>query len=431
MNAYNLVSLAGFFILLGLAWLASSRRRRVKPRTIIAGILIQFCFALFIFMLPVGSRFFLLMSKGVVKLLDASRAGSEFCFGPLAIPPGLEGSIGFILTFQGLVSVVFFASLMQILYYIGVMPLLLRGFSRLFTRTMGISGAESMCATSNIFVGIESATTVRPFLARMTRSELCTILTAGLATIASSILGLYVLMLNNVFPNIAGHLISASLLSAPAAIIASKLLLPETDTPETLGQHVDPRYEREGNLLEAAINGAMAGGKLVMSIIALLLAFLGLVALANIILGLLGHPINTWLGTSINWQLQELIGWLFYPFALLIGVPPTDAPEVAHLLGMRTIMTEVAAYNELATMMTNGSFVYPRSPVLASYALCGFTHVASIAIFVGGISALAPGQTRTLSQIAWRAFLAATLACLLTAAMAGIFYGQGTLLLTQ
>jgi CNT family concentrative nucleoside transporter len=429
MDKYNLVSLLGLFILLGVAWLLSADRGKIQLRTVAAGVAIQLCFGVFVFLLPAGSWLFMRLSNLVVKILDASRAGILFCFGPLAIPPGEEGSLGFILVFQALPTIVFFAALMEILYHLRVLPFILKLFSRVFTWLMRVSGAESLCATSNIFVGIESATTVRPYLGSMTRSELCTIFTAFLATIASSVLGLYVILLQGTFPKIAGHLISASLLSAPAAIVMSKMLLPEAGRPETLGLAVEPQYERRSNVLDAAIQGATAGGKLVMGIIVVLLAFLGLVALVNMGLGWLSGVVSRVPGIEVSLRLENLLAWLFYPFALVIGVPPADALEIARLLGERAIMTEVPAYQHLSELIAADAFAHGRSAVLASYALCGFTHVASLAIFIGGISALAPGQTRTLSQIAVRAFAAATLACLMTAAVAGIFYGKGSLLL--
>lgn len=428
MKKYNLVSFAGLFVLMFIAWIFSTQRRRLNVRAVVWGTVLQLGFGALVFLVPAGSRVFLLASDGVVKLLGVAMEGARFCFGPLATPPGEPGSLGFILIFQGLATIIFFASLMQILYYLRVMPFLIKLFARVFTRLMRTSGAESLCTASNIFVGIESATTVLPYLERMTRSEICTILTAGLATIASSVLGLYVLLLHREFPPIAGHLMSASLLSAPAALVMSKLLLPETEEPETLGRVVPPHYERETNLIEAAIRGATAGGRLMLGVVVMLMAFLGLVALINLGLDGLSGVLLRWTGWQVSLRLENLLAYLFYPLALVIGVPPSDAFEVARLLGMRAIMTEVPAYQELARLIASGALHEGRSAVLASYALCGFAHVASIAIFVGGIAALVPSQTQTLARVAFRALAAATLACLMTAAVAGTFYGHGALL---
>jgi len=318
---------------------------------------------------------------------------------------------------------------MGVLYYIGVMSWLVRIFAKIFTKLMRVSGAESLCTSSNIFVGIESATTIRPYIEKMTRSELCTILTAGMATIASTVLAIYILILQKQFPTIAGHLVSASFLSAPAAIIMSKLLMPETGQPETLGIDVKPYYEKESSLIEAIINGANAGLKLAVGVVALLVAFLGLVALVDFIFTGAGTKVNEIIGMNIDWSLKGLLGYIFYPFTLLIGVPPSDAFEISKIIGERAIVTETKSYMDLAALIDAGGLHDPRSAFLATYALCGFAHVASLAIFVGGIAALVPKRTADLSAVGPRALLAATLACLMTAAVAGTFFTGGSILL--
>jgi CNT family concentrative nucleoside transporter len=294
---------------------------------------------------------------------------------------------------------------------------------------MKISGAESLCASSNIFVGIESATTIRPYLERMTKSELCTILTAGMATIASTVLAIYILILQKQFPTISGHLVSASFLSAPSAIIMSKLLMPETGHPETLGIDVMPHYEKESSMIEAIINGANAGLKLAVGVVALLVAFLGLVALADFISAGAGAKVNEVVGLNIDWSLKGLLGYVFYPFTIIIGVPPVDAFEISKVIGERAIVTETKSYMDLAVLIDGGVLKDPRSAFLATYALCGFAHIASLAIFVGGIAALVPSRTADLSAVGPRALLAATLACLMTAAVAGTFFNGGSILL--
>jgi len=289
MDIYNLISFIGIFILLGVGWLLSKNRRGLNWRCVGTGVGIQLLLGFLVFRAPGSRAFFLWLNKVVLKLLEAASAGQEFLFGPLAVQPGQEKSLGFILAIQGLPLIIFFAALMGLLYYWRVMPLIIRGFAWFFSRVMRISGAESLCAASNIFVGIESATVVRPYLARMTRSEICVILTAGMATVASSVLGVYVSFLSEVFPEIAGHLISASIMSAPAAIVMAKILVPETEEPVTLGQDIKLEYQRESGAVEAVINGATAGVKLVVGICALLIAFLGLVALINLLLGGIGE----------------------------------------------------------------------------------------------------------------------------------------------
>ena len=433
MELYNLVSFAGIFILMGFAWLFSTNRKVINWKVIIWGVGLQLFFALFIFIVPAGTKIFLAINNIVVKVLDCATAGTKFLFGRLALPPGTtneagETSLGFILAFQALPTIIFFASLVGALYYLKIMPFLIRIFSYVFTKLMRISGAESLCVSSNIFVGIESALTIKPHLNEMTKSELCTILTAGMGTIASSVMALYVFILQKDFPTIAGHLVSASVLSAPACIVMSKLIYPETETPTTLGEDVKPHYEREGNLIEAIINGANSGTRLVVGIATLLLAFLGIVALIDLILGAFGGQLNSLFGLNIDWSLKGLLGYIFYPFTLIIGVPPSDAVQIAQVIGERTVATEVQSYQHLAQLLAQGAIYNPRSIVITTYALCGFAHIASLAIFVGGISALAPKRTRDLSRLGFRALLAATLACLMTAAIAGTFFSHSSIL---
>lgn len=428
MSIYNGISLAGLCVLIALAWACSAQHRVFNARVVVWGTLLQLAFGAAIFLAPAGVRLFMLLNEMVNHVMNAAMAGARFCFGVLATPPGQAGSLGFILITQGFPTIVFFASLMEILYFLKVMPFCIRLFARLFTRLMRVSGAESLCTASNIFVGIESTTTILPYLSGMTRSEICTVLTAGLATIASSVLGLYVLLLRDQFPQIAGHLISASLLSAPAALVMSKLVLPETGRPVTWGRDVALHCEPRSNVIEAAIAGATEGGKLMLGVVVMLLAFVGLVELLDLGLDGVASLVQRGTGVACNLRLEHLLAYVFYPLVLVIGVPPVDAWEVARLLGMRIILTEVPAYQQLSALLAAHALHYERSAVLAAYALCGFSHLPSVAIFVGGIAALAPGQTRTLAQVALRALLAATLACLMTAAVAGVFCGGSTVL---
>jgi len=431
---YNLVSFSGILILLGFAWMCSGKKKAFPWRVVLWGTGLQMVFACFIFLVPAGSSIFLFLNEVVVKILKSANAGSQFVFGRLAVPPGEtsvtgETSLGYNLAIQGLSTIVFFASIMAILYYFKIMPFLIRLFARVFTKLMRVSGAESLCTASSIFVGAESSLTIKPFLEKMTFSELHTVLTACMATVASNVLALYVLSLKEIFPTIAGHLISASILSAPAALIMSKILLPETGEPETLGIDVRVEYKRENNVIEAVVNGAGSGVKLIVGICALLLAFIGLVSLTDMIFGGVGGWINHLLGIQFDWSLKGLLGLLFYPFTLVIGIPLSDAPELAKIIGERVVVTEVTAYQDLALIMEQGVLKHPRSAVICTYALCGFAHVASLAIFVGGISALVPNRTKDLAKLGPRALLAATLACLMTAAIAGAFYNQGSVLL--
>jgi len=427
MDIYNLVSFGGLFVLMLLAWIFSANRKILNLHCIGAGLALQLLLGLIIFRAPASTKVFLWINDLVVKILDAAGYGQRFLFGPLALPPGAIGpggktSLGFILAIQAFPIIIFFAALMGLLYYLGIMQKIIAGFGWLFTRLMRISGAESLCAASNIFVGIESTTAVRPYLADMTRSEFCTILTAGMATVASSTLGVYVLFLKDVFPTIAGHLISASILSAPAAIVMSKILVPEDGTPLTLGKTLKIHYEKDSSPIEAIITGAMAGVKLVVGICALLIALLGLLAVVDLFLGWLGSATGLVEAGQIESPLSAIIGYIMAPLAMVIGIPAKDAVLAGSLLGERFIATEIPAYTALAEILERGTFTHPRSAVVLAYALCGFAHIASLAIFVGGVSALVPQRRADLAKVAIRALLAATLACLMTGAIAGTFY---------
>jgi CNT family concentrative nucleoside transporter len=433
MTVYNLVSFAGIFLLAGVAWLFSSDRKVVNARVLFWGIGLQLLVACFIFVVPAGAHVFLWVNDAVTAVLGTALAGVQFVFGRLALPPGEvnaagETSLGYFLAFQGLPTIIFFAALLGALYYLRVMPFFVRLFARIFSRSMRISGAEALSVSANIFVGVESALVVRPHLKDMTVSELGTIITAGMGTIASTVLAMYVLMLQKGIPTIAGHLVSASFISAPACIVMAKLVMPETAKPLTFGLDVKPHYEREDNLIMAIINGAGEGLKLLGGIVTLLIAFLGLLALVNLGLGWAGGLVNGLFGWHVQWSLEAFLGYLFYPLTLAMGVPPSDALPIAKILGDRTILTEVFSYRRLAELMSAGALHDPRSAIIASYALCGFAHVASLAIFIGGTGALVPTRVKDISRIGFRALLAATLACLMTGAVAGTFYTGSSLL---
>jgi CNT family concentrative nucleoside transporter len=423
------VSVVGFCIFAGIAWLLSMHRQRIAWRTVAWGLGLQLLIGLMVFQLPGSRQLFLWLNDGVLALLDSSRSGTRFLFGPLAAEPGVAGSIGFILAFQVFPVIIFFSAFTSALYHLRLLPPLVRCFARVFHRSLGISGAEALYGASQIFVGIESTLMVRPYLERMTRSELLLLLTTGMCNVASSTLGLYVAFLHGIFPQIAGHLLSASVISIPAGVVMAKMFLPETATPETLA-HVPPEdpATRSRNLMAAIIAGAMDGLKLAAGVAALLIAMLGLVALIDQVLLL---P-SLWLGLSPPLTLISLLSWVFYPLAALLGIPLADVPTAARLLGERVILTEVVAYQELAQIAAAGGFAEPRTVVVLSYALCGFAHVASVAIFVGGTATLAPSRRDELASFGFRALGAATLATLMSACIAGMFAGgEGVLLATR
>jgi concentrative nucleoside transporter, CNT family len=420
------VSAAGFFVLTGLAWLCSENRRAISWRTVAWGLGLQLLIGLLVFRLPGSRRLFLGLNHAVLALLESSKSGSRFLLGPLAADPAEPGSIGFILAFQVLPVVIFFSAFTAALYHLRLLQPVVWLFAKIFHRTLGISGAEALYGASQIFVGIESALMVRPYLERMTRSEFLTLLTTGMCNVASSTLGLYVAFLKGTFPYIAGHLLSASVLSIPAGVVMAKMFVPETQAPETLTDvpPEDPTL-RSSNLMAAIIAGATDGLKLAGGIAALLIAMLGLVALVDRVLML---P-SAWLSLPHPLTLSTLLSWAFYPVTALLGIPWADVATAARLLGERVILTEVVSYQEMGRLASTGGFVESRTVVILSYALCGFAHVASVAIFVGGMAALIPSRRDELASLGWRALLAATLATLMTACVAGIFTtGEGVLL---
>jgi CNT family concentrative nucleoside transporter len=424
----NLISVGGFFTFAAIAWMISSNRRKVSWKTIGAGLALQLILGLLIFRFPGSHRLFLWMNDAVLALLNASKAGTAFLFGPLAAAPGESGSVGFILVFQVLPVAIFFAAFTAALYHLRLLQWVVRLFARLFHRTMAISGAESLAGAANIFVGIESALVVRPYLEKMTRSELLCLLTTGMATVASSTLGVYVAFLHDLFPQIAGHLVSASILVIPAAVVIAKLLVPETETPETLtGVPPEDESDRSRNLTGAIIHGAMEGLKLAAGITALLIAILGLIALGDQLLGV----VSSWFGLVEPLSMVRILGWVFYPLARLLGVQSGDVAEVSRLLGERVIKTEVVSYQNLANLVSSGTVTDPRTVGILSYALCGFAHIPSVAIFVGGTAALAPSRRDDLAGLGWRALLAATLATLMTGCVAGIFMTGDTVSLLR
>ncbi|MGC1479043.1 MAG: nucleoside transporter C-terminal domain-containing protein [Chthoniobacterales bacterium] len=409
--------LFGIVALLGIGWLCSENRRSVAWRVIWVGLGIQLVVGVVIFHLPWGRQFFLMVNDGVLGLLSQAQRGAEFVFGPLAKPPGAEGSLGFVLAFQALPTAIFFAALTALLYHVGLLSRLVRLFARLFQRSLRVSGIEAVVASSNLFVGIESALTIRPYLATARRHELAVILTAGMATIASTVLGIYVAALAPVFPTIAGHLLTANFLSAPAAIIFARLLVPRDGGAEG-AEGAEVTFERKGNWVQSLVDGAMEGFKLACGIAAVLIAFVGLLALVNVVVGgvagRLGAP---------GFQIQTFLGWVFAPLAWVMGVAWDESARVGELLGLRLVATEVPAYFQLAGWMGGDEPLSARSMVIAVYALCGFAHVPSLGIFVGGLTALAPERATEIGSVALRCLIAATLACLLTGTIAGLVCG--------
>ncbi len=429
---YRLIAGIGFVTIAWLAWVTGTRTRP-NWRTIGGSAALAWGLGIVSFWFP-GSRWLWSMINDlVVAVLTASQKGTVFLLGPLALGPSQtlpDGtvSIGFILAAQALPAVVFFAALMAGLYHVGAMQAIVGLFARLFYRTMGLSGAESLSGAANIFVGIEAGLIIRPYLAAMTQSELLLILTCMMATVASTVMGIYVSALQHAVPQIAGHLISASIISIPCAVLISKLAFPEDGQPVTLGGvPSDPTGQTSSlssdsdanpppsNLIVALIDGAGQGIKMAVGIAALLIVFLGLEALVDVALAQLPA-----IG-DVPLSMTRILAWLTWPFAVLLGLRPEEWQLGADLLGVRFIETEVAAYFKLAAVQaTSPPPLSPRSLTTMTYALCGFVHVASMGIFVGGISALVPHRAKDISLLGLRALWTAYLTTVLTGCIAGV-----------
>ncbi|MFP6637886.1 MAG: nucleoside transporter C-terminal domain-containing protein [Nitrospinaceae bacterium] len=416
-NNYHLISLTGFFLVASIAW-ATGSRHKINPKTIIGSIALAWVLGILTFRLSWSRSALQWINDALIAILSASQAGALFLFGPLAISPGQtmqDGtpSIGFILAFQVLPSIIFFSALVSGFYYLGIMQIVVRFFARIFHRLLALSGAESLSASANIFVGIESGLIIHPYLMKITRSELLTLMTCMMATVASTVMGVYVIALHDIFPQIAGHLISASLISIPCAVIASKLSLPEQMTPETLGHFPEAKNdpEKPSNFMVALVKGGSQGTKMAVGIATVLIVVLGLEALLDLTLAKsLGQ----------DFSVQNLIGILTIPFCALLGLPPEEWQVAGQILGSRFVETEVSAYFALAQVQTADPAAFTkRSIIILTYALCGFVHLASMGIFIGGLTALVPSRANDITVIGGRALWTAFLATLLTGCIAG------------
>ena len=430
MGWLNLYSLFGCLAIAGFAWLTSADRRSIAWSTVALGFAFMMSLGAIVFWWPFFRAILVALNSAVNLLLAASGEGARLLFGPLSAGPGEPGSLGLIIAFQVLPAIIFFSVITALLYYIGFLPWVVRRTAQVVRRGFQLSGAEALATASNLFVGIESALMIRPFIQNMTRSELMMILTAGLATIASTVLAFYVSLLKDVFPFIAGHLISASALSIPAAVVIAKMLVPESETPSTMGK-LPPmeRYMEARHWMASIIWGANEGVRLAVGIGGLLIGMLGLVAVIDLLLGgTSGWVTGQFIGQELRWTVKGVLQWLAYPLVLCLGLSPDEWSAAARLLGARWVLTEVIAYQDLSRLVAEQS-LSPRGLLILSYTLCGFTHVASVAIFVGGISALVPSRRDDLAALSWRALWGASLATSLTGAVAGVFYhGQSGLL---
>ena len=417
MSIHRGVSLVGVVVMLGIGFLLSRNRRGVNWRAVGWGVALQFVFAFLVLRTPPGRVFFSFMNDAVVTLLSFQRVGAEFVFNALALPPGEPGSLGVLFAFQVLTTIVFFSSLISILYHLGIMQKLVLLFAVVMKRFMGTSGAESFSASANIFVGMtEAPVSIKPYIAKMTESELMCVMTGGMATVAGGVLAAYVHMLHDSFPDIAGHLLAASVMSAPAALAVAKIMVPETGRPLTMGSVPRETEERAVNVIEAAANGATTGLHLALNVGTMLVAFLGLLALANFCVRSFFEMFQL---QGIT--LQTLLGWAFAPLAWLMGVPWHDCAPVGQLLGEKTILNEFVAYQSLGEMLrADPGALSERSMVIASYALCGFANLGSIGILIGGLGGIAPERKQDLARLGVPSLVAGSLAAFMTATIAGV-----------
>jgi len=417
-GATRIQAVAGLALILALAYCLSSARRAIDYRTVAWGLGLQFLFALIVLKTEVGRAVFQTLGGVITKILDFAFVGSSFVFGPLGNPAvwpkivtgvlGPEGSqYANIFAFMVLPTIIFIAALFAMLYYFGVMQLIVRVFAVVMRRFMRASGAESLNVAASIFMGqTEAPLTIRPFLPRMTESELMTVMTAGMAHISGGVMAAYIL-----FGVEAQHLLTAVIMTAPGTLMMAKLFVPETGEPETMGT-VKLAVERtDVNVIDAIGRGTGEGLHLALNVGAMLISFLALVALLNAGLGLIGQAFG------VDLSLQLILGWVFAPIAWALGVPWRDAATIGNLLGTRMVLNEFVAYSQLGPLK---AMLDPKSFTIATFALCGFANFSSIGIQIGGIGALAPERRHDLARLGLRAMLAGTFANFLTATIAGM-----------
>ena len=396
----------GVIVLLGIAYLLSNDRKTIDTNIIIWGLGLQISFAFIILKTPLGEYIFTYLNNIIVKLISFADAGSDFLF--TSFIPEVGYHVAFInFAFRALPVIIFFSSLIAVTYYFGIIQFIIKKIAFIMEKTMKTSGAETLSVSANIFVGqTEAPILIRPFISSMTKSELMAIMVGGFATVAGSVMALYVSWLNNV-PNIAGHLLAASVMSAPAALMIAKVIYPETERPKTVNSDNIDLKSKDTNAMDAIGRGATDGMKLAANVAAMLIAFISIVAMINFILG------------YANTSLQEILGMIFKPIAWSMGVPWEEANIVGTLMGEKIVLTELIAFGDLTNYIKN-DLLSERSAIIASYALCGFANVGSIGIQLGGIGAMAPERRGDLSNLVFKAMIGGALASWLTASIAGI-----------
>jgi concentrative nucleoside transporter, CNT family len=416
--------LAGLAVILGIAYCFSSARRAIDYRTVAWGLSLQFLFAIIVLKTEVGRQAFESAGRVITRILDFTYVGSSFVFGPLGNPQvwprvmtqvlGEEGAqYANIFAFMVLPTIIFIAALFAMLYYFGVMQVIVRVFAVVMRRFMRASGAESLNVAASIFMGqTEAPLTIRPFLSRMTESELMTVMTSGMAHISGGVMAAYIL-----FGVEAQHLLTAVIMTAPGTLMMAKLFVPETREPETMGTVKLDVPKTDVNVIDAIGRGTGEGLHLALNVGAMLISFLALVALLNAALGLVGDGLQRTVGVGQGLSMQLILGVVFSPIAWALGVPWQDAPDIGYLLGTRMVLNEFVAYSQLGPMK---EMLDPKSFTIATFALCGFANFSSIGMQIGGIGALAPERRHDLARLGLRAMLAGTFANFLTASIAGM-----------
>ena len=407
-------SIGGLFVFSGIAWLISENHKKVKVKRVIAGIAIQLVIGFILLKLPVCRSFFISLNHLVLSLEASTKAGTSMVFGYLGGGdlPFVEKFPGssFILAFQALPLILVISALSSLMFYWKILPLVVRSFSYAMQKTLGLGGAEGLGVSANIFVGmVESPLFIRPYLREMTRSEIFTLMTSGMATIAGTVMVLYASILSKAIPDIMGHILTASIISVPAAITISKIMIPETGV-RTSGELTPP--EPALSAMDAITKGTVQGIQLLINIIAMLIVLVALVHLLNLMLGILpdigGHPVS----------LQRILGLIMAPVVWLMGIPWKEAPIAGALMGTKTVLNEFLAYLEMSRL-PQGT-LNPKSLIIMTYAMCGFANPGSLGIMIGGMGTMAPEKRDEIVSLGFRSIIAGTLATCMTGAVVGI-----------
>ena len=402
----NYTGILGIIVLLGIAFLLSNNKTLINKNIIFWGLGLQISFAIIILKTTFGKALFFYFNILIVKLISFADAGSDFLFTSFIPEVGYDQAlINF--AFRALPVIIFFSSLIAATYHLGVIQIIIKNIAKVMEKTMKTSGAETLSISANIFVGqTEAPILIRPYISKMTNSELMTVMVGGFSTVAGSVMALYVTWLNNI-PEIAGHLLAASVMSAPAALMVAKIIYPETISYQIIDSNSIKLKSQDNNLVDAIGRGATDGLKLAANVAAMLIAFISLVAMINFILSLLGT------------SMQEMLGLLFKPLAWTMGIPWADAKIVGTLMGEKIVLTELIAFRDLSDYVSNNT-ISERSVIIASYALCGFANFGSIGIQLGGIGSMAPKRKKDLSKLVFKAMLGGAIASWLTASIVGI-----------